>query len=58
MHRELKGLLPSAKGESRLVVVVFLDVRGFSSFAKIAESSEAALFLRSMYVKILVQLFS
>jgi class 3 adenylate cyclase len=57
MHRELKELLPSAKGESRLVVVVFLDVRGFSSFAKIAESSEAALFLRSMYVKILDNYF-
>ena len=57
MHRELKDLLPQAKGESHVVVVVFLDVRGFSSFAKIAESSEAALFLRSIYVKILDNYF-
>jgi adenylate cyclase len=57
MHKQLKKLLPRAKGESRLVVVVFLDVRGFSSFAKIAESSEAALFLRSMYTKILDSYF-
>ncbi len=57
MHKELKNLLPRARGESRLVVVVFLDVRGFSSFAKIAESSEAALFLRSIYVKILDNYF-
>jgi class 3 adenylate cyclase len=57
MHRELKQLLSVAKGESRLVVVVFLDVRGFSSFAKIAESSEAALFLRSIYTKILDNYF-
>jgi class 3 adenylate cyclase len=57
MHRELKKLLAHAKGESHLVVVVFLDIRGFSSFAKIAESSEAALFLRSIYVKILDEYF-
>src|SRR6202021_3392180 len=57
MHRKLKELLPTAKGESHLVVVVFLDVRGFSSFAKIAESSEAALFLRSIYVRILDEYF-
>ena len=40
------------------MVVVFLDVRGFSSFAKLAESSEAALFLRSIYIKILDDVFS
>jgi class 3 adenylate cyclase len=57
MHRELKQLLSTARGESHLVVVVFLDVRGFSSFAKIAESSEAALFLRSMYEQILDNYF-
>ena len=53
MHRELKDLLPRARGESHLVVVVFMDVRGFTTFAKIAESAEAALFLRSIYVRIL-----
>lgn len=58
MHRQLKELLPTAKGSSQLVVVVFLDIRGFSSFAKIAESSEAALFLRSMYLKILDDYFA
>ena len=57
MHRALKSLLPRAKGESRLVVVVFLDVRGFSSFAKMAESSEAALLLRSIYIRILDDYF-
>jgi class 3 adenylate cyclase len=35
------------------VVVIFLDVRGFSSFAKIAESTDAAEFLTSTYTKIL-----
>lgn len=57
MHRALRNLLPAAKGESHLVVVVFLDVRGFSSFARMAESSEAAIFLRSVYVRILDEYF-
>jgi class 3 adenylate cyclase len=53
VHRELKDLLPSAVGQSHLAVVVFADVRGFSSFARMAESAEAALFLRSAYSSIL-----
>lgn len=57
MHRELKEHLHSAVGESRFVVVVFLDVRGFSSFAKIAESSESAVFLKCIYTKILDDYF-
>lgn len=57
MHRDLKDLLPSAVGSSRFVVVVFLDVRGFSSFAKLAESSETAEFLKSAYVRILEDYF-
>lgn len=57
MHRELRDRLPNAAGVSDLVVVVFLDVRGFSSFARMAESSEAALFLRSMYTQVLDNYF-
>lgn len=57
MHRELKKLLHSATGDSRFVVVVFLDVRGFSSFAKLAESSESAVFLKSAYTTILDDFF-
>lgn len=33
--------------------MIFLDVRGFSSFAKIAESSDTAEFLKSAYISIL-----
>lgn len=53
MHRQVRENLAKASGQSDLVVAVFLDVRGFSSFARMAESSEAALFLRSMYSTIL-----
>ena len=53
MHKDLQALLHSAQGHSRHVVVVFLDVRGFSSFAKIAGSSDTAEFLKSAYIRIL-----
>jgi class 3 adenylate cyclase len=36
---------------------VFLDVRGFSSFAGIAESTDTAEFLKSVYLKILDEYF-
>ena len=53
MHRDLKKLLHAAHGESEFVVALFLDVHGFSSFTRMAESSEAAVFLRSVYITIL-----
>lgn len=49
--------LHEAEGFSDLVLAVFLDVRGFSSFAGMAESSEAAIFLRRMYLNILDEYF-
>jgi class 3 adenylate cyclase len=57
MHRELKDHLHSAEGESQHVLVTFLDVRGFSSFARIAESSDSAEFLKSAYLRILDDYF-
>jgi class 3 adenylate cyclase len=39
------------------VLVVFLDVRGFSSFAGIAESTDTAEFLKSVYLRILDDYF-
>jgi class 3 adenylate cyclase len=57
MHRELRELLHSAEGRSEHVLVIFLDVRGFSSFARIAESSDSAEFLKSAYLKILDKYF-
>jgi class 3 adenylate cyclase len=58
MHRQLKELLVKAVGVSEFVVAINLDVRGFSSFAKLAESSEAALFLKRIYLRILDEVFS
>jgi class 3 adenylate cyclase len=49
--------LKNAEGKSRHVVVIFLDVRGFSSFAGIAESTDTAEFLKSVYLRILDHYF-
>lgn len=57
MHRQLRESLQEAEGDSDLVVVIFLDVRGFSTFASMAESSEAAIFLRRMYLEIIDNYF-
>ena len=57
LHRQLRESLKDAEGFSDLVVVIFLDVRGFSSFAGMAESSEAAIFLRRMYLEIIDNYF-
>ena len=58
MHRRLLALLPKAQGHSCHVIAVFLDIRGFTSFAGANESTDAAAFLRTMYLRILREYFS
>jgi class 3 adenylate cyclase len=57
MHRQLRKGLESATGYSEQVIALFLDVRGFSSFAAIAESTDAAAYLRAAYLRILDEYF-
>lgn len=49
--------LATARGESCQILAVFVDVRGFSAFAGIAESSDAALYLRTLYTRVLRDYF-
>jgi class 3 adenylate cyclase len=58
MYKDFRKLLHNAHGVSGFVIALFLDVRGFSSFAKLAESSEAAIFLRRVYIKIMDEFFA
>jgi class 3 adenylate cyclase len=53
MGQSLQELLPGAIGQSTHVVAVFVDVRGFSTYAGHAESVETAIFLRKLYLAIL-----
>lgn len=55
MHSQLRDLLRDASGESRFVLAVNIDIRGFSSF--FADSSQAAAFLSYAYTRILDEYF-
>jgi class 3 adenylate cyclase len=50
--------LAKTRGESCQVLVIFLDIRGFSKFAGVAESSDTAIYLRDMYARVLTDYFS
>jgi hypothetical protein len=53
MHRQFLKMLSKAKSESKPVIAVNLDVRGFSKFSLEVESVETALYVRKMDEKVL-----
>ena len=58
MHREFRELLEKATGSSEHVVVVNVDIRGFSSFCKLVDSSDVAMFIKRIYMKLIDNYFS
>ena len=48
LHDQLETLLPTARSDNCQVVATFLDVRGFSSYAEIGDTSNVAAYLRSV----------
>lgn len=58
LHERLRGFLPTARAESCQVIATFLDIRAFSTFAARSESFDAALYLRSVYLKVLISVFA
>ena len=57
LHEQLLGLLPTAGGETPQVLVVFVDIRGFSTFSARVDSPEVALYLRSIFRTVLASYF-
>ncbi|MHB1088766.1 MAG: nucleotidyl cyclase domain-containing protein [Acidimicrobiales bacterium] len=57
MIDDLRAKLSNASGQSVSVAVVFIDVRGFTSFADERESSDTAIYLSSMYHKVISEYF-
>jgi class 3 adenylate cyclase len=57
MHRQLKQLLGSAQGESKSVIAINADVRGFSKFSLERESVETGIYVRKVYEAILDEYF-
>jgi hypothetical protein len=55
VHRDLKDLLQSAKGQSAYVISANVDIRGFTSFFQ--DSIKAAVFLSGAYTSILTNYF-
>lgn len=57
-HERFRDLLDDAKGESDIVIVVNVDIRGFSQFSLGVESVEAAIFIKKFYARLLSDFFA
>ncbi|HET7844774.1 MAG TPA: adenylate/guanylate cyclase domain-containing protein, partial [Xanthomonadales bacterium] len=53
MHRLLERALPGAKGESRHVIAMVADIRGFSSFSKQNDSADVASYVSKVYLRLI-----
>jgi class 3 adenylate cyclase len=57
LYAEFRELLETATGRSEHVIVVNLDIRGFSSFCRDADSLNVATYITRVYAKILNNYF-
>jgi class 3 adenylate cyclase len=57
MHKEFKELLADATGIAEYVIVINLDIRGFSSFCQEVDSLDVATFISKVYTKLLDEYF-
>jgi class 3 adenylate cyclase len=58
MIEHLKGLLQETTSQSKWIVAVFADVRGFSSFCERVDSAEAATFMKKTCTILIDRYFS
>ena len=57
MHRLFRKALDDATGESQFVIVVIIDIRGFSAFSQRCESPDTAMFIKRVYMKLIDSYF-
>jgi len=57
MHRVFRKALDDATGVSQFVIVVFIDIRGFSPFSQRCESPDTAMFIKRVYMKLIDKYF-
>jgi class 3 adenylate cyclase len=57
MHRAFRKALDDATGISKSVIVVIIDVRGFSAFSMKCESPDTAMFIKRVYMKLIDSYF-
>ena len=53
MHKIFRKALDNAIGESQFVIVVIIDIRGFSEFSRTCESPDVAMFIKRTYMRII-----
>jgi class 3 adenylate cyclase len=58
MHRMFRKALDEATGESEFVIVVFIDIRGFSPFSQRCESPDTAMFIKRVYMRLIDEYFN
>jgi len=58
MHRKFRKSLNTATGQSEFIIVVILDIRGFSTFSKSHESPDTAQYIKRVYMKLIDNYFS
>lgn len=58
MHKLFREALNDATGESKHIIAVIIDIRGFSSFSHQCESVDVAAYIRKVYMKIIDIYFS
>lgn len=57
MHRIFREALDNATGVAQSVIVVLLDIRGFSEFSMGCDSVDAAMFLKRAYIELIDSYF-
>jgi hypothetical protein len=57
MHKVFSDNLKDAYGESKFVIAVNVDVRGFSTFSKQVESAESALYIKKIFIHLIKEYF-
>ncbi len=58
MHRLFREALDDATGVSQPVIVVIIDIRGFSAFSQTRESFDVAMFIKRVYMRLIDSYFS
>lgn len=57
MYENFREALNDAAGKSEFVIVVILDIRGFSEFSTRRESPDTAMYIKRVYIKLIDEYF-
>lgn len=57
MNGNFREALDNATGQSESVIVVFVDIRGFSAFSKNRDSHDIALYIKRVYMQLIDEYF-